>query len=539
MMRRSPAEPDEAGTQSGIARSSSFARRTDNEWALRPPPQQLYENLDDFFPRHDLDKPVLDTSASVTPSSPASAAGIGESSPRIGERAALNSATSSVSRMGLNGSHTSGASGLGRSKKSIRRVAQDHMKIMEQGDSRFRNDVPGGLAPLSTLENHKRERSELQAPSSPKSVRSESNAPLERRLSTKLWGTKLLEMTPGSDQQQGSTPSSATPSSASTSSERPVFKWVKGDLIGKGTFGRVYLALNATTGEMIAVKQVELPVTAYDQQDARQRDVVNALKSEINTLKDLDHPHIVSYLGFEDTREYLHLFLEYVPGGSVGSVLRKYGKLERPVIKSFVHQVLSGLNYLHEAGVLHRDLKADNLLVNLDGTVKISDFGTTRKSDDIYGDVAGMSLQGSVFWMAPEVIKLTKKGYSAKVDIWSLGCVTLEMFAGRRPWSDDEALQAMVKIGKDGKAPPIPPDVALSREDAHFLRQCFQIDPKLRPTAKRLLEHVFPEVPTDWSFTDTRLYKAMQRSLEVRNAAAAAAAAAAGAATPDRPSGGS
>lgn len=79
------------------------------------------------------------------------------------------------------------------------------------------------------------------------------------------------------------------------------FKWVRGELIGKGTYGRVYLALNANTGEMIAVKQVEMPRTASDKNDSRQITVVQALKMESETLKVLDHPHIVQYLGFEET----------------------------------------------------------------------------------------------------------------------------------------------------------------------------------------------------------------------------------------------
>jgi mitogen-activated protein kinase kinase kinase ANP1 len=82
---------------------------------------------------------------------------------------------------------------------------------------------------------------------------------------------------------------------------------VRGELIGKGTYGRVYLALNATTGEMIAVKQVEIPQTASDREDHRQVSVVEALKSESETLKDLDHPNIVQYLGFEETPRFLSM----------------------------------------------------------------------------------------------------------------------------------------------------------------------------------------------------------------------------------------
>lgn len=85
------------------------------------------------------------------------------------------------------------------------------------------------------------------------------------------------------------------------------FIWVKGELIGKGTYGRVYWALNATTGEMIAVKQVEMPRTVSDKRDTRQVSVVEALKAESATLKELDHPHIVQYLGLEETPDYLSM----------------------------------------------------------------------------------------------------------------------------------------------------------------------------------------------------------------------------------------
>lgn len=374
----------------------------------------------------------------------------------------------------------------GRHKKSIRIVAQDRKKYMDRAEA------------------SERRRNDIQTQGEGKEVDNR----LARRRSTKLWGGRVVEVTPGVD------PSSATslesPSSES-SGGRPVFKWVKGDLIGRGTYGRVYLALNATTGEMIAVKQVELPTTASDREDIRQKNVVAALKSEIETLKDLDHPNIVSYLGYEETRQTLSIFLEYVPGGSVGSCLRKHGKLEEATIKSFLNQILEGLSYLHGRNILHRDLKADNLLVDHLGTVKISDFGTVRKSEDIYGNVASMSVQGSIFWMAPEVMSLSSRGYSAKVDIWSLGCVVLEMFAGRRPWSEEEAVHAMFKIGAERKAPPIPPDVRLSKAATHFLKTCFYVDPTKRPTASRLLEHVFPHPLEGWHFEQSSLYRHLSK----------------------------
>ena len=452
----------------GITRSNSFARR-DDDWAFRPPPEQLYENLDDFFPKHDLDKPLLETAAALE--SPM------VSSPRSETAAEMASSPPNASTLGLQQapSHRS------RLKRSIRLVAQDRKRFLDRAGKR------------SSAQD------------------SDTSSGLVRRRSTKLWGTKVVEMTPGQEMATPASASSAESPSSETSSQKPVFKWVKGDLIGKGTYGRVYLALNATTGEMIAVKQVELPRTASDREDSRQKGVVAALKSEIETLKDLDHPHIVSYLGFEETTTFLSIFLEYVPGGSVGSCLRKHGKFEEPTIKSFLHQILEGLAYLHSKGILHRDLKADNILVDFEGICKISDFGTVRRSDDIYGNVENMSLQGSIFWMAPEVVSLSKKGYSAKIDIWSLGCVVLEMFAGRRPWSDDEAVQAMFKIGAERKAPPIPADVKLSKQAAHFLKNCFEVDPAKRPTAQRLLDHVFSVPDDQWHFQQSALWRSLQR----------------------------
>ena len=88
-----------------------------------------------------------------------------------------------------------------------------------------------------------------------------------------------------------------------------IFKWVRGELIGKGTYGKVYVALNATTGEMIAVKQVEIPRTENDRNDSRQVTVVEALKLESETLKDLDHQNVVQYLGFEETPRYLSMLV--------------------------------------------------------------------------------------------------------------------------------------------------------------------------------------------------------------------------------------
>lgn len=134
-------------------------------------------------------------------------------------------------------------------------------------------------------------------------------------------------------------------------------------------------------------------------------------------------------------------------------------------------------------------------------------LASPKKSKDIYSNNAEMSMQGTVFWMAPEVIHSMvadkKQGYSAKVDIWSLGCVVLEMFAGKRPWSNEAVVSAIYKIGKTKLAPPIPEE--LSDESKDFLHKCFTIDTEKRPTAAELLDHPFMSIDPNFSFSKTRL----------------------------------
>ncbi|GAA5960312.1 hypothetical protein JCM3765_007469, partial [Sporobolomyces pararoseus] len=287
------------------------------------------------------------------------------------------------------------------------------------------------------------------------------------------------------------------------------YKWIKGDLIGRGTYGHVYIALSVTTGETTAVKQVEMPRTYSDKEDQRTKGMISSLKAEIELLKDLDHPNIVLYLGMEQTHEFLSIFLEYVPGGSVGRIIRTHGKFEENVIKFFTLQILDGLEYLHSLGILHRDMKADNILIDQDGMCKISDFGTSKKSGDIYQNNENMSMQGSIFWMAPEVIHNNKQGYSAKADIWSLGCICIEMLAGSRPWEGEGFMGAMFKLGAERMRPPLPDDVERSQFAEEFVSNCLQIEPDRRPKASEAKHHPFLVIPTGWSFTQTSLYYVM------------------------------
>ena len=268
-------------------------------------------------------------------------------------------------------------------------------------------------------------------------------------------------------------------------------KWMQGALIGQGSFGSVFLALHAVTGELMAVKQVEMPSKATSDADKRKEAMVAALRREIDLLRTLNHPHIVQYLGSNSKEDKFNIFLEYVPGGSVAAMLNSYGKLKEPLIRNFVRQILDGLSYLHSKDIIHRDIKGANVLVDNRGNIKISDFGISKRVEvSSFGNPTKhnnrTSLQGSVFWMAPEVVK--QISYTRKADIWSLGCLIVEMFTGEHPFPNCNQLQAIFQIGQKAK-PAIPEDA--SEEAKAFLERTFEHDYEKRPTAEELLQEPF------------------------------------------------
>ncbi|WEJ97230.1 ATP binding [Yamadazyma tenuis] len=266
--------------------------------------------------------------------------------------------------------------------------------------------------------------------------------------------------------------------------------WLKGARIGSGSFGTVYLGMSPFTGELMAVKQVSL----NNSQPESQNLMVEALQHEMLLLKNLNHKNIVRYLGSSISEEHLNIFLEYVPGGSVQSMLMSYGPFEEPLIRNFIRQVLIGLTYLHGEDIIHRDIKGANILIDIKGTVKISDFGIskkiTNKSDDSNEPdkktSRRASLQGSVYWMAPEVVKQT--AYTKKADIWSVGCLIVEMFTGKHPFPNFTQMQAIFKIGTH--VSPVIPEWC-TPEAKEFLTKTFELEYENRPDAIDLLSKSF------------------------------------------------
>eukprot|EP00262_Sarcandra_glabra_P008976 TRINITY_DN22928_c0_g1_i1.p1 TRINITY_DN22928_c0_g1~~TRINITY_DN22928_c0_g1_i1.p1 ORF type:complete len:666 (-),score=98.33 TRINITY_DN22928_c0_g1_i1:407-2404(-) len=257
-------------------------------------------------------------------------------------------------------------------------------------------------------------------------------------------------------------------------------RWKKGKLLGRGTFGHVYVGFNSESGQMCAIKEVRV---ISDDQNSKES--LKQLGQEITLLSQLSHPNIVQYHGSELAEDTLSVYLEYVSGGSIHKLLQEYGPFKEPVIRSYTRQILSGLAYLHGRNTVHRDIKGANILVDPNGEIKLADFGMAKH---ITSHTSMLSFKGSPYWMAPEVI-MNSNGYNLSVDIWSLGCTILEMATSKPPWSQYEGVAAIFKIGNSKELPEMPDN--LSNDAKSFLKLCLQRDLSARPTAAQLLDHPF------------------------------------------------
>ena len=242
-------------------------------------------------------------------------------------------------------------------------------------------------------------------------------------------------------------------------------------LVGNGAFASVYRAVNLKTNQVIAIKQIRIE----KDQD------VGVLMGEIDLLKILKHRNIVKYHGFVKTATSLNVLLEYCEGGSLRQLYKKLKKgLPEYQIINYVRQILEGLNYLHEQGVVHRDVKAANVLLTDKGDVKLADFGVATKVTSQH-----LTVVGTPNWMAPETV-LGGEGICTASDIWSLGATIIELFTTNPPYHDLNAMATLHAIGTD-EHPPLPKNMSTLAKD--FLLECFQKQANLRISAKLLLKH--------------------------------------------------
>ncbi|KAF8030395.1 hypothetical protein BT93_E2741 [Corymbia citriodora subsp. variegata] len=350
--------------------------------------------------------------------------------------------------------------------------------VVEEGAS---GDAHGGVHPLSDEEDEDAEKRK-QLVNEATRVEVEEEQEKGVRIGETAVLSSSCSFSTSNDEDSSST-ATTTPIIISPSERyrRIIENWDKGQLLGRGSFGSVYEGI-ADDGFFIAIKEVSL----LDQGDMGRQSILY-LEQEIALLSQFEHENIVRYYGTARDDSNLYIFLELMTKGSLANLYQTY-HLKDSQVSSYTRQILGGLKYLHDRNVIHRDIKCANILVDVNGMVKLADFGLAKatKLNDV------KSSKGTAFWMAPEVVKAKNHGYGLPADIWSLGCTVLEMLTGQVPYSPLEWMQALFRIGRG--EPPLLPD-SLSRDASDFISQCIQVNPDHRPTAAQLLDHPFVKRP--------------------------------------------
>lgn len=270
-------------------------------------------------------------------------------------------------------------------------------------------------------------------------------------------------------------------------SKKQVAGYILDRRIGKGSYATVWRGREEGRNEAVAVKVISRQTVTETAQ----------LRQEVEVLRKISHPNIVRFRDLKKSAAHFYLVLEYCAGGDLSQFLRDRGRVPEQTARSFLTQIAAGLFVLHQANVLHRDLKPQNILLSdtsAEPVLKIADFGFARalQPQDMAATVCGSPL-----YMAPEILR--HEPYDGKADLWSVGAILYELLLGRTPFTGANPMQLLANIEK---SPGLSFEgIQLSSQGQDFLRALLVHSPAQRLSSQAFMQHVYVRLPPPGSST--------------------------------------